>query len=433
MSIITEMLDQVTLPKMVKIRQKFPAAERQDVAQTVREQLAKPELAGRVKPGMRVALAVGSRGMTDISLIVRVVVAELKKLGAEPFIVPAMGSHGGATAEGQSAVLAGLGVTAESAGCPILSSMETVELGVIESSGLPVLIDKHAFEADGIVVINRIKGHNAFSGAVESGLSKMISIGLGKQKGADACHAFGFKHMAEQIIAMAEIKLAKANFLFGVGTVENAYDRITRLVAVLPEDIIATDKRLLPEAKANLPKILFEHIDVLVVDQLGKEFSGGGMDVHTIGRSSTDYARSAVASPERLVVLDVTDYSHGNCCGMGLADLVTRRLFNKIDFEVTYANVLTSTGTRSGRIPLIMDSDRLAIQGAAKTCGVPDSKRLRLVRIPNSLHLEEIYISESMLPEAKACADIDILTQPREWTFDAAGNLNDIGFAKKEG
>lgn len=431
MSVITTMLQDVALPKMVKIRQKFPATEIKDVAQTVRDQISRTEICSRVQPGMRIAIAVGSRGMADIALIARVVVEELKILGAQPFIVPAMGSHGGATAEGQKAVLAHLGITEESTGCPILSSMETVELGTVPSSGLPVLIDKYAYEADGIVVINRIKGHNAFSGPVESGLSKMIAIGLGKQKGADACHAYGFKHMAEQVLAMAEIKLAKANFLFAVGTVENAYDRIAKIAVVMPQDIIETDKTLLLEAKANLPKILFKNIDVLVVDQIGKEFSGGGMDVHTVGRSSTDYARSAVESPERMVVLDVTDYSQGNCCGMGLADLTTRRLFNKINFEYTYANVLTSTGTRSGRIPLIMESDRLAIQGAIKTCGVPDLSRLRLVRIPNSLHLEEIYVSESMLEEAKDCADITILTEPSEWVFDAAGNLPDIGFVNK--
>jgi hypothetical protein len=302
-----------------------------------------------------------------------------------------------------------------------------VELGRL-SSGLPVLIDKNAYEADGIVVINRIKAHNAFSGPVESGLCKMISIGLGKQKGADSCHAFGFGRMAVNVVEMAKVKLQKAKFLFGVGIVENAYDKVAKIEVVPPEKFIETDEKMLLEAKANLPKILFKDIDVLIVDQLGKEFSGGGMDPHIVGRSSTNFIIPATPSPTRMVVLDVTDNSHGNCCGMGLADAITRRLFNKINFDYTYANVMTSRATNSGRIPMIMESDRMAIQCAIKTCGVPDMENVRMVRIPNSGHIDEIYISKVLLPEAQACKDISVLTEPGNFIFDEAGNVKNIGF-----
>jgi hypothetical protein len=427
MSVITEMLQDIQVPKMIRVKQQFPATEVPDITETLREGIRKPEIIHQVQKGMRIAIAVGSRGMAEIPLIARTVVEELKTRGALPFIVPAMGSHGGATAEGQKLVLANLGITEETVGCPIISSMEVVQCGMLDI-GLPVLMDKQAFEADGIVVINRIKAHNAFSGPIESGLSKMITIGLGKQKGADSCHAFGFTRMTEFIPEMTRIKLAKANFLFGVGTVENAYDRITKVAVVRPEEIIDTDLKLLVEAKENLPKILLQHIDVLIVDQLGKEFSGGGMDSHIIGRASTTCVSPAALPPARLVVLDVTEQSHGNACGMGLADFTTRRLFNKIDFDFTYANILTSTATPSGRIPLIMESDRLAIQGAIKTCGVYDLSKLRMVRIPNSLHLDEIFLSEAMLTEAEQHPDLSFLSEPEEFKFDSLGNLTDIGF-----
>lgn len=427
MSVITELLKDISIPKMTRIRQQFPATEVQDIAKTLREEIRKPEILDQVQKGMRIAIAVGSRGMAELPQIVRTVVEELKTRDALPFIVPSMGSHGGATAEGQKLVLENLGITEASVGCPIISSMDVVQCGMLDI-GLPVLMDKQAYEADGIVIINRIKAHNAFSGPIESGLSKMITIGLGKQKGADSCHAFGFTRMTEFILEMTRIKLEMANFLFGVGTVENAYDRIAKIVAVRPEEFIETDQKLLIEAKSNLPKILLQPIDVLIVDQLGKEFSGGGMDSHTIGRASTTCVNPSALPPSRLVVLDVTDQSHGNTCGMGLADFTTRRLFNKIDYATTYANILTSTATPSGRIPLIMESDRLAIQGAIKTCGVYDVSKLRMVRIPNSLHLDEIFVSEAMLSEADQHPDISLLTHPEDIIFDPSGNLTDIGF-----
>ncbi|MHC1761238.1 MAG: lactate racemase domain-containing protein [Negativicutes bacterium] len=425
MGIVTELLQDIPLPKMVRISQNFSTFAIQDVAATLREELRKPTIAGRVKKDMRIAVAVGSRGVADIPLIVRIVVEELKKLGGKPFIVPAMGSHGGATAEGQAAVLAALGVTESSAGCPIISCMDTVELGVLENR-LPVLMDKNAMQADGIVVINRVKPHTSFSGANESGLAKMITIGLGKQKGADSCHMLGFQHMEKLIVEMARIKFQQAPFLFGVGIVENSYDKVAKIAAIPAEEIIECEKQLLVEAKKNMPKILFNPLDILVVDSMGKEFSGAGCDPHVTGRASVPYITMRQQTT-RLVVLDITDQSHGNATGMGLADITTRRLVDKIDFDFTYANVLTATTVQAARIPLTVETDRLAIQAAVKTCNVAEKSRIRMVRIPNTLHIGHIYISECMLEEARQQSNITVLDEPAEFVFDAAGNLADIG------
>jgi len=425
MGAIAELLSGVVLPKMVRVKQVFPAAEISDVAEAVREQLRRPQIANRVKRGKRIAVAVGSRGIAEIARIVRTTIGELKQMGAQPFIVPAMGSHGGATAQGQVELLASLGITEASAGCPILSSMEVVELGTMKN-GLDILMDKYAYEADGIVVINRIKVHNAFSGPIESGLAKMITIGLGKQKGADAAHTLGFKYMAEFVPEIAAVKLRKLPFLFGVATVENAYDRPARILAIPAEEILETEPKLLAESKANMPRMLLQPLDILVVDQQGKEFSGGGMEPYITGRAPTSYLKlDSVVT--RVVCLDLTDYSHGNCCGSGMADITTRRMFDKIDFEQTYANVLTSTVTSSARIGLIFDSDRLAIQAAIKTCNVLDTARVRMVRIPNTLHVGEIYVSESMLEEARRHLNMVVVGDPEPWVFDDAGNLTDIG------
>lgn len=424
MGIVRELLQEITLPQMVRVRQKFHGNSVQDVASALRNELHKPTIAERVRKDMRIAVAVGSRGVADIVPIVRTVVEEMSAAGAKPFIVPAMGSHGGASAEGQIEVLASLGVTEASVGCPIVSSMDTIELGIL-ANGLPILMDKNAMQADGIVVINRIKPHTGFSGLNESGLVKMITIGLGKQKGADSCHALGMGHFAELIVEMAKIKLERAPFLFGVATVENAYDKVSKIVAIPTAEIIGTERQLLVEAKENMPQILFNPLDVLIVDQMGKEFSGAGMDPHITGRTSGPYLTPRQKT-SRLAVLDLTDKSHGNATSVGIADITTRRLFDKINLDVTYANVLTATTVQAVRIPMLMESDRLAIQAAVKTCNVIDIKQIRMVRIPNTLHIEEIYISESLLNEARQNPDIAILSEPTDFMFDAAGNLTDI-------
>ncbi|MDR7868371.1 MAG: lactate racemase domain-containing protein [Sporomusaceae bacterium] len=423
MDVVGELLKEVPLPRMVKVRQSFAAAPAVDVAAVLRRELAKPGIAGAVRPGMRIALAVGSRGVDGIATLVRETAATLKELGALPFVVPAMGSHGGATAAGQEAVLASLGVTAESAGCPVCSCMDTIAVGRLDN-GLPVLIDRLAHEADGIVVINRVKPHNAFRGPSESGLVKMLAIGLGKQQGADSCHAYGFGRMAEFIVAMAAIKLAACRVLFGVATVENAYDRAVLVEAVPAAELIAADQRLLTAAKANMPRIMFDPIDVLIVDRIGKEYSGGGMDGNITGRHPTPFI-SGGPRTSRIAVLDVTDKSRGNAAGVGMADVTTRRLVDKIDYAALYTNALTSTVLETARIPLVAETERDAVRAALKTCGAGDLSAVRVVRIKNSLHLDEIYISAALVPEAEANPAVDLLGAPREMAFDSAGNIAD--------
>ncbi len=425
MGTIENLLRDVALPRMVRVRQIFPDDAIGDVAAALRAEISAPAIAGRIKRGARIAVAVGSRGLADLPLVVNVVVDELKRRGARPFIVPAMGSHGGATAEGQTALLAALGVSEASAGCPIVSSMETVELGKLPN-GLPVYMDREAMQADGIVVINRVKPHTSFSGASESGLVKMLSIGLGKQKGADSCHALGFAQLAQNIVDMAQVKLKHAPILFGVATVENACERISRVAAVPAESLVERDAELLLEAKRNMPSILFTPIDVLVVDQMGKEFAGTGTDPHITGRTSTPCVevRQQVT---RMVILDLSDKSKGNATGMGLADICTRRLADKVDIEPTYANHLTSTVVWHAKVPMTFPTDQRAIQAAIKTCNVPDLAGLRVVRIPNTLYLEHIAISEAMLDEASRHPAIEIVGEPKPWAFDADGNLTDLG------
>jgi len=419
--IVEELLQDIPFPRMVKIRQDFPAAALDEVEATLKGEFEKPGVGDTIKPNMKIAIAVGSRGLDRIQEITRIVVAEIKQRGGQPYIVPAMGSHGGASAEGQIHVLANLGITEESAGCPIVSSMEVVEIGKLDN-GLAVLMDKKAMEADGIVVINRVKPHTQFRGACESGLAKMITIGLGKQKGADSCHAFGFEYMADNIQAMTRIKLQKTPILFGVATVENPYDRIAKIAAIPAANILEEEQRLLLEAKANMPRIMFDQIDVLVVEKIGKEISGGGMDPNITGRYAVSYMKGGPIV-NKLAVLDVTDQTHGNSNGMGLADYTTRKLVDKIDYDAIYANALTIGIAKTVRIPMILPSDKYAIAAAVKTCQRQDLSQVRLVRIKDTLHLGEIYISEAMLEEVKTNPNIAICSEPTEMKFDAMGNL----------
>ena len=421
LDIIQELLQDISLPRMVKIRQSFPVKEIKDVAGTLRVELMNSKVLALIKPEMSIAIAVGSRGVADITTITRVVVEEIIKCGGQPFIVPSMGSHGGATAEGQIEVLKNLGVTEQTAGCPIRSSMEVVQIGCLEN-GLPVYLDKLSSEADGIVVINRVKPHTAFRGTNESGICKMITIGLGKQKGAESCHAYSFKYMADNIVAMAKIVLAKAPILFAVGTVENAYDKVANMVAVPATEIIEKDSQLLIEAKGNMPSICFDKIDVLIIDQIGKDVSGDGMDPNITGRYPTPYA-SGGPDVAKMVVLDLTEATHGNANGMGTADFATRKLADKINFKMTYANGLTSTVVGPTHMPTILDNDRDAIRAAIKTCNALDLAKTKIVRIKDTLHLREIWISEELLAEAMADPRITILSEPQHVSFDAEGNI----------
>ena len=421
MGIVSDLVRHIPIPKMVKVKQRFDADQLDDVVGELRARLQAPEIREMIKPGMSIAIAVGSRGVNQIEAITRTTVEFLKELKAEPFIVPSMGSHGGATAEGQKEVLRHLGITEESVGAPIRSSMEVNKIGELEN-GLPVYVDRYACEADGIVVINRIKPHTAFRGPIERGLMKMLSIGLGKQKGAEACHQLGFKHMAEHVPAMAKVIIDKLPVLFGVGTVENAFDRVAKIQVIPAQNIEEEEKKLLELAKANMPKLWFDQIDVLVIDEIGKNISGDGFDPNVVGRYPTPYAYGG-PDVTKIVILDLTEETEGNANGIGTADFTTKYCVAKVDYEKIYANGLTSTVVAPTKIPTTLDNDREAIQAAVKTSNILDFTKVRLVRIKNTLEVGQIEVSESMIPEVEKHPNLEILTEPYEWEFDSEGNL----------
>ncbi len=419
MDVIRDLVEHIKVPAMAPVRQIFDDTHIADLEGHLKRIFAEANLASRIKPGETVALGVGSRGVAELPTLVRITVEALKEAGAVPFIVPAMGSHGGATAEGQAKTLASLGITEESAGCPIRSSMETVEVGRLPS-GLAALLDKEAMSADHIAFINRVKPHTSFSGSIESGLCKMMAIGLANQKGADSCHQEGFGRMAHNVVEMAKIKLANAPILFGLATVENGYDRPAIAEVVFAEDILTREPALLAEARAKMPRVLFDPLDVLVVGEMGKDFSGSGMDPNITGRAGTPYLELRQTTG-KLVVLGLSARSSGNCTGLGLADFCTKRLFDQIDYRSFYTNHLTSTVTTGSKIPMIMESDRMAVQGAVKTCNAADPLAPRIAFIPNTLQLEHIYVSEALLAEARTRDDVEAVTDAADWPFDAAG------------
>ena len=413
------------------VRQNFPVKKLEDPALELAHVLADSPCAKKIQPGMKIALTVGSRGLADLSIFVKSLVDEIRNRGAHPFIVPAMGSHGGGTAEGQRGVLAQLGITEDAVGCPVRSSMETVNLGSLDN-GMEVHIDKLAHEADGIVLFNRIKPHTAFRAENESGLVKILAIGLGKLSGANNCHAWGFHYMGRFIVEMARMKLEKCKILFGVGTIENACDRLSRIVVLPPEEIIEKEREYLKIAMANMPRLPLGDpagmlasgpLDVLVVDAIGKEFSGAGMDPNITGRP-TSTAISGGPSVSKIVVLDVSAKSQGNATGVAKADVITERLFKDFNFEATYANSITSGLLASAAIPMAMPNDKTAIQTAIKTCASQTPEAIRLIRVPNTLHLDYLYASEAMAPELIKRPGIEILGKAAPMEFDATGNLD---------
>lgn len=405
----------MSLPRMAQVQQRFDVSQIEDIAGEVSKQMEAFGLARRVKPGQRIAITAGSRGIANIAEIIAAAVAELRKVGAKPFVFPAMGSHGGATAEGQREMLASYGIVEERIGCPIVSSMEVVEIGTTPS-GVPVWVDREAYHSDGILVVNRVKAHTAFKAPNESGLIKMMGIGIGKRHGADVYHRYP---LGPTLLEAARVVIAKAPILGGLAIVENSRDQTWKLVAAAPEEMEEVDRNLLVEANRLLPRIPFETLDVLIVEEMGKNISGTGMDLNVIGMwrriggEQRPYFRY-------IVVLDLTEESHGNALGIGMADLTTKRLVDKIDLKAMYTNVMTTNFFQTGKIPVTMDTDREAIELAFKTF---DPQSVRAVRIRNTLALEKIYVSEGLLPEARENPNLFILDDPKPMAFDAEGRL----------
>lgn len=424
MNIFEKLLADTAIPRVARVRYHILANDVGNVAKAVQDALRRPDTLDRISDGQSVAIAVGSREIGNIQLIVSTLVEAIKQQGGQPFIVPAMGSHGGATASGQEAVLADFGITEASLGVPIRSSMTTIELGETQS-GIPVHLDQNAWEADCIIPVGRIKPHTDFRGPVESGLTKMLAIGLGKQKGASICHQLGLPNMSEHIRQIADFILERARVPFGLGIIENAFHGTYKIVAVPAELIAQEEPLLLNEARQLIPAIQFAKVDVIVVDEMGKNFSGTGMDSNVIGRSSMlgEWAPFA----ERIVVLDLTDKSHHNANGMGLADITTQALFDKISFEETYVNTITCAETSAVKIPVVMPDAELAVKCAIKTCTQIPSAGVRLVRIKNTMAMNEFEISEALIEEAKADPALEIISEPVKMQFaeEVPGKVKD--------
>jgi hypothetical protein len=416
-------------PKLVKIKQHFSGPTVSDIDATVSEQLA-GVLAGRITPGMTVAITAGSRGIANIDKIIRATVQQLKQYGAEPFIIPAMGSHGGATAEGQVEVLESLGVTEAFCGAPIRSSMDVVEVGQT-AQGVPVYVDKNAWEADAILLMGRVKVHTDFKSpiGIESGLMKMAAIGMGKHKQALAIHLYGVEGIRDIMPHVARVIFEKANILCGVAIVENAFEQTAKIEAIRAERIEERERVLLKESAGLMPKLPVDDIDLLIVDEIGKNYSGTGMDTNIIGRLRI-LGVEEPASPRIKYILasDLSEPSHGNALGIGLADLTTRRLFDKIDFQKMNENVVTSTFLHRAMIPIVMDNDQAAIDAALRSTWGVASEQARVVRIPNTLHLEYLEVSESLLPELQGRDDVEIFGDLHEMQFDGNGYFSKADF-----
>jgi hypothetical protein len=416
------------LPRWALVRQHLDDAELADVPAAVRAALD-PVIA-TVRPGTRVCVAAGSRGIDRIDQVVKAVVDRMRDAGAEVFIVPAMGSHGGATAEGQLAVLAGYGITPEAMGCEIRSSMETVELGEVVP-GVTVFVDRNAFEgADLIVPVNRVKPHTGFAGPIESGLMKMLAIGLGKQKGADTFHRRGYDEFARLIPAVARHTIARAPVGFGVALVENGHARLAHVEAIPANRIEAREAELLAGARVAMARLPLDDIDVLILDLIGKDISGTGMDPNVTGRGKAGEAGeegAVVSGPRigRIVVRGLTHATEGNASGIGFADVALRRAVDAFDPRSTYLNSITAKDVEGAKIPVTVDTDEDALALAIAACLRVDAATVRIVRVASTKHLELLWVSEPALPDVLATGRCEVMSPPRPIAFDGAGMFAD--------
>ena len=419
-SVYEEILRPVKLPEMYRISQKFDDSCIADIPARIRETVSSVISSNEIN-GKTVAVGVGSRGINHIPVIVKTLVDVLKSHGAKVFIVPSMGSHGGAIAENQKSILQHLGVTEEYVGAEIRASMETVVIGETED-GVPVHMDRNAASADYTVTVARIKPHCSFRGKYESGMTKMCVIGLGKQHGADYCHFQGMANMGKNLEKIGKVFISSSNLLFSLGIIENAYDEPCFIEAIPKNEIMDREPALLDKAKTLLPSIPFKNIDLLVVDELGKNITGTGIDCNIIQRFTSEHM---IAKPfiKRVVVLDITDESDGNACGFGLTDVSTMRAYKKMDMDKTYPNLLTSRTINGGKIPMIMANDFDAIRAGIKSAPDLDYSNLRIVRIKNSLALDSMEISAAMLGDLENNHLLNVEAGPYYWEFDDEGTL----------
>lgn len=412
-------LDEVKLPLMVPICQQFDAARIEDPAGYLTQALERSIPAPEQFAGKRIAVTVGSRGIPALAEMVKAICDALKRWGAEPFIVPAMGSHGGANAAGQVELLTGYGVTESAVGAPIRSSMEVVSYGQI--CGEPLYGDKLAFESDGTVVFNKVKPHTEFRAAHESGLLKMVAIGLGNHRGATQFHSFGFDRFPELLPKVGEQFLATGKLAFGVGVVQNAYDYISDIQVCTSENFMETDAALQAIAKEKMGKFLFDHIDLLIIDEIGKNISGTGCDPNVVGRNLSNTFHDML-DLKKLLIRSITPESHGSGVGLGMADMTTRKCLCSVDWEATWANVLTTGSMTGGRIPLYANNDREAILQCLRT-GKTDVTRPCIVRIRNTLCMDRFWVSQPLFARIRNLSGIRQDGDPAPLRFDENGDL----------
>lgn len=422
MSQINEILDNIKLPQIMKVSQTFDNTKLDDVEGDLNQKLIYKNIKDKIKPGMKIAITGGSRGISFYKELMKTIVSFVKKCGATPFIVPSMGSHGGGTSEGQENMLKKLGITKESVGCEIISSMDVVEVGRT-SKDLPVYIDKNAANADGIILLNRVKLHTSFRGKYESGLIKMMAIGLAKRKGADMTHFLRYENMAENLVEVGKIALNNLNIICGVASIENGYNEVADLFVLHKDEILQEEPKILEKSKRLMPRIYLDDIDVLIVNEIGKNISGTGVDTNIVGRFHTN-AASGGPNTVKLGFLDISEKSGGNGNGMGLADFVSKKFFRKIDFESTYINAITSTEPNSVKLPLVLDNDKYVFQGCVKLCGVKNIQDIKLVIINNTKELDEIYMSKSAFENTVDKSKVKKESELFDIPFDEEGNLD---------
>ena len=420
-----------TLPRFFQLRQSFRSHAVEDVESAVVEALQGEQLASQIKPDHSVAIATGSRGIADIDVVVRSVVGFIQSLGAQPFIVPAMGSHGGATAEGQVKVLASLGITSEAMGCPVRSSMETVVPGH-SREGVPIHFDRNASEADHVVVVNRVKPHTRLTGDFESGVIKMLMIGLGKHRGALTYHQ-AFAHYDYRLDRIAgsvvPVILDAMPITLGVAIIEDAFDRIAMIETVKPGELMEREPGLLDKARSLMPSLPFDRADLLIVDQIGKEISGTGMDTNIIGRKSNDHAAAENEFPKirEIYVRSLTERTNGNASGIGIAEYCRTQVTRDMNMQVTRVNCVTSGHASAGAVPLHYDSDHEVLNAVLSQASTLDGSGPRWMWIRDTLHLESVVCSEAFYEEAKLREDLDVVSEPADLGFDSGGNLVSLG------
>jgi hypothetical protein len=421
MDVIRSMLDEIEIPKFVRIRQSFDDTKIENIEEEISKQFKRDDIACTIKEGQTVGVTVGSRGLANLKEIVKYVCDNIKKIGATPVILPSMGSHGGAAAEGQAAFIRGLGVTEEFTGAKIWAGMDVIQLGTTET-GLPVYYDKIASELDGVIVLGRIKAHTDLDGDIESGLHKMIVIGLGNHKGAQVMHAMGLDKAVPRLKSIARYALKHSNIIFGIGLLENAYDQTSEIVFLPTDQIADKEAELLAKSKNQLPRFLFNDIDTLIVDEIGKNISGNGMDPNVIGRGMIGYKNKDIRI-NKIVTLDTTEESGSNAFGLGLSDITTKRIFNKLKTEAMYTNAITAIAINGVKIPIAMESDKLAIQLAIRAVCSEEPKKLRIARIKDTLSLSEMYVSEGFIDELKSNENVEIIGEINDFEFDEFGNF----------